>query len=62
MKTKMNLANKNGYIFHDGKLQWFEFAEALVDFNRGQVLQTGRRRARTHNGRVPRGLRKRGAL
>lgn len=37
MKTTMNLANKNGYIFHDGKLQWFEFAEALVDFNSGQV-------------------------
>lgn len=37
MKTTMNLANKNGYIFHDGKLQWFEFAEALVDFNSGVV-------------------------
>lgn len=37
MKTTMNLANKNGYIFHDGKLQWFEFVEALVNFNDGQV-------------------------
>ncbi len=37
MKTTMNLANKNGYIFHNGKLQWFEFVEALVDFNNGQV-------------------------
>lgn len=33
----MNLANKNGYIFHNGKLQWFEFVEALVDFNSGVV-------------------------
>lgn len=36
----MNLANKNGYIFYNGKLQWFEFVEALVDFNRGLAQYT----------------------
>lgn len=40
MKITMNLANKNGYIFYNGKLQWFEFVEAIVDFNRGLVQYT----------------------
>lgn len=37
MKTIMNILNKNGYIFYNGKLQWFEFKSALVDFNSGEV-------------------------
>lgn len=34
----MNIVNQNGYIFHNGKLQWFEFISALVDF-KGEVVQ-----------------------
>jgi hypothetical protein len=37
MKTRLNIANKNGYIFFDGKLQAYEFKGATVNFESGVI-------------------------
>ena len=37
MKTRLNIASKDGYIFFDGKLQAYEFKGATVDFESGVV-------------------------
>lgn len=37
MKTRLNIADKNGFIFFDGKLQAYEFDNAVVNFESGMV-------------------------
>lgn len=37
MKTRLNIASKDGYIFFDGKLQAYEFNGATVNFESGVV-------------------------
>lgn len=37
MRTRLNIASKDGYIFYDGKLQAYEFKGATVNFEDGLV-------------------------
>lgn len=34
MRTKLSIADKNGYIYQDGKLMSYQFISALINFEK----------------------------